>query len=252
MVVGSWKCLTSPGPAGPPDDAGLPTPLTDAVAVPWSSGFEDGFCGYEDAKGFCYAHQGAAYTSVLSPVHSGRRAAAFSLDLADAGSEADARCVREGSFPHDAYYGAWFYVPSVPQKTTNWNLIFFQGGSGDRDGWQKLWNVTLVSIGAGKLGLNVFDILNNQGRGPDNPREIPIGAWFHVVFRLVRSAGTDGEVTLYQGDEQHEDQPLVDVTGIRTDPSEFDQWYVGNLADAATPSDLTLYVDDVSISTTLH
>jgi hypothetical protein len=35
-----------------------------------------------------------------------------------------------------------------------------------------------------------------------------------------------------------------------TDPSNWGQWYVGNLATALAPSNSTIYVDDVTIGTT--
>jgi hypothetical protein len=218
------------------------SPVTEPIALPWTSGFEDAFCGYTEAKGFCYAHAGAAYSSVVSPVHSGKRAAAFSVhsEEVDGGMGTDTRCVREGTFPHDAYYGAWFYLPSLPQSTDNWNLVHFHGGNGN--GWNNLWDVTLVKNSNGGFGLTVY-----SGRGlslgPNSPPDVPIATWFHVVLRIVRAADTTGEVALYQ-----DEQLLLDVPGIATDPYQYDQWYVGNLAYSSTPPDLTLYVDDVSVS----
>ena len=212
--------------------------------IPWATGFEDGFCGYNDAKGWCYPDPGAAYTSVLSPAHSGGRAAAFSLDTTDAGGGAGTRCAREGTFPHDAYYGAWFYLPSLPQSTNNWNLIHFQGGNGGTTGWHNLWDVTLVRNDSGGFGLTVVTALDlGRQLNQSTPPDVPTASWFHVVLRFVRAADATGEVTLYQDDQQ-----LFDITGIATDPYPYDQWYVGNLVYAATPPELTVYVDDVSVS----
>jgi hypothetical protein len=238
LVVGTWTCTTSLGAAGPVD-GGVTYPITDPVEIPWASGFEDGFCGYNDAKGWCYAHTGARYASVLSPVHSGKRAASFSINTEDTGAGADTRCAREGTLPLDAYYGAWFYLSSLPQSIDNWNLMHFQGGNGGPT-WQGLWDVTLAPTAGGGFGL---EVVQGTPLGPDAPPAVPIATWFHVVFHFVRATDASGEVTLYQGDQQ-----LFDAKGIVTDPYPYDQWYVGNLANGTTEPDLTVYVDDVSVS----
>jgi hypothetical protein len=246
LVVGGWNCATSPGAAGPKDDGGVTQPVLDPIALPWNTGFENGFCGYAAVKGFCYKIGDAEPTSVASPVHSGHRAMAFAIAADDGGSGGQTRCVREGAFPHDAYYGAWFYLPSIPKSADNWNLVHFQGGNGDTR-WTKLFDVTLVSTGDGQYGLTLNQGEDDQLLGPAKPRAVRVASWFHVVLRFLRSPDANGEVTLYQDDL---DQPLVDVTGIVTDPYPYDQWYVGNLVHGAPPTDLTVYVDDVSVSTT--
>jgi len=42
-------------------------------------------------------------------------------------------------------------------------------------------------------------------------------------------------------------QLVLQRTSIATDDTTFAQWYVGNFADALTPADSTIYVDDVTI-----
>ncbi|HTQ03070.1 MAG TPA: hypothetical protein VMI54_04410 [Polyangiaceae bacterium] len=244
LVVGKWTCLTSVGAAGPVDDAGKKQPVTEPLAVPWSTGFEDAFCGYDDAKGWCYGDQGV-YTSVASPVHSGRRAAAFTVSRADGGGGVmQARCAREGTFPSDAYYGAWFYLPALPQSVGNWNLIHFQGENADESGWQGLWDVTLVKTSSGGFGLTLVEDFNGPALAQQHPPDIAPGAWFEVVVHWVRSSNATGEITLYE-----DDQTLVDLKGV-TDPFTYDQWYVGNLVNATTEAELTVDVDDVFIAAT--
>jgi hypothetical protein len=63
---------------------------------------------------------------------------------------------------------------------------------------------------------------------------------------LKRGDGMTGEVALYQDGQQ-----VFDVTDLPNDPSALSQWYVGNLADDLTPSASTVYVDDVTLSSTL-
>jgi len=75
---------------------------------------------------------------------------------------------------------------------------------------------------------------------------VPVGSWFHVQLFFKRAADMTGEVALYQDGEQ-----LFDVTDLVTDDASLGQWYVGNLATDLSPSTATLYVDDVTLSSSL-
>ncbi len=44
-------------------------------------------------------------------------------------------------------------------------------------------------------------------------------------------------------------QLLVEATGLQTDDTDWGQWFVGNIANALTPPDSTVYVDDITIGT---
>jgi hypothetical protein len=244
LGIGTWTCASTPNPAGPVD-AGVVLPLTDPVASPWSTGFEDGFCGYRAARGFCYTNSGASSEITTERSHSGQRSAKFSVVGTDGGDGLQARCVREGTLPQDAYYGAWYYVPAFAANTDDWNLIHFQ--TGDQSSLHKLWDVSLGSTNDGGLYLYLFDFLRGMTRIPAPIVKIPIGSWFHVEFHLFRAADTAGAFGLYQ-----DGAPLIEKSGISTDDGQIGQFYVGNLADALTPPESTVYVDDVSISASLQ
>jgi hypothetical protein len=229
LSVGTWTC-----------PAAAMVAETDPVGVPWSTGFEDQFCDYTQLAGFCYAEDNASYTTVTSPVHSGRFAAAFSVVAGDSNGH-QTRCVRQGVLPTAAYYGAWYFIPTSSTNTALWNLVHFQGGDPSA-GAHGLWDVSLVNGTTGDLELVVYDFLNGATRRPSRSVPVPIGAWFHIELYLVRATDATGEVALYQDDQQ-----LFDVKNVRTDDSSWAQWYVGNLATGLSPRDSTLYVDDVSI-----
>ena len=233
IVAGTWTC-----PPPPPDQAvGNPDKV---VHSPWTTGFETGFCDYERAGGFCYADPGASYTIVDAPVRGGRHAAAFSVTSDPSRDGVQARCVREGALPREASYGAWFYFSSLAANTGNWNLMHFQGGApGALHG---LWDVSLQNASDGSLSVYLLDFLNGSLRVPDSAPAVPIGSWVHLEFRLRRAADATGEVALYQNGAL-----LMQLTGLVTDDTDFGQWYVGSYADALTPPDATLYVDDVTL-----
>ena len=74
VVVGEWIC---PTPDGGTDFGEIRRNPGDPVRTGWSTSFEKDFCEYARWKGYCYADPGASYTTVSSPVHSGKAAVAF-------------------------------------------------------------------------------------------------------------------------------------------------------------------------------
>lgn len=211
------------------------------LPVPWKTSYEDGFCSYSLDAGFCYADPSSGYRLVTSPVRTGSFAAAFELGTDGTDDSHQARCVREGTLPNAAYYGAWYYIPSGYSDPDNWNLFHFQGGEpgGPLPG---TWDVSIRQGADGELALFVADYIANTSYNQDEPVALPTDRWFHLEFYLERAADETGEIALFQDGAE-----LVRAAGIVTDVNPFTQWYVGNLARDITPSRATLYVDDVSI-----
>jgi hypothetical protein len=252
--VGDAYALDGSGDAnvGPDDtgfaadaDATLDAGVLDSgglISVPWSTGFENGFGDWSqpDNQGYCYVAGAATYAIVTSPVHSGQYAAAFTVNPAVT-APSQTRCVRQGVLPQSAYYGAWYYVPTVEAVVGNWNLFHFQGADAPDAAFQGLWDISLANQQDGGVAASVFDFLNfKTSSGP----AIPIGRWFHLEARLVRSATGTGEFTVYI-----DGSTVLDLTGLETDPTSWGQWYIGNYATSLTPSPSTVYVDDVTIDT---
>lgn len=236
LVVGEYNC-----PISGTDGGGSPN-KTNPIFLPWSTGFENQLdCDYRAVAGFCYGYPPVVFRVVSSPVHTGQFAAEFSVVTGtDAGNSPQARCVREGVFPPQAYYGAWYYLPTSATNTGLWNLFHFQGG----DDLHGLWDVSLVNGTTGALNLRVFGFL---GKSPvaDATLPIPIGSWVHIEFYWKRAKDNSGEVALYQDGAR-----VAGLTNIVTDDtgSGQGQWYVGSLANALQPPEFTVYVDDVTIS----
>jgi hypothetical protein len=229
LVAGDYAC----------GDGGTPMPnLDEAIEVPWTTGFERGFCDYLHFSGFCY--QPDTFQIVSSPVHSGKHAGAFHI-VSDDPSKQQARCVRQGIFPKEVYFSAWYYIPVRASSTGNWNLFHYRGGvSTPTDG---LWDVSLADAANGDLNLFLRKGPRTLGIGETPP--VPIEAWFQIEVYFRRAADATGELTVFQDGQQ-----IVSLTGESTDMFEWGQWYVGNLADGLTPNESTVYVDDVSIRET--
>jgi hypothetical protein len=65
VVVGRWICSDRSA------STNAIQPMEGIVTIPWNTGFEDGFCDYERAGGYCYSDPEGSYAIVDSPVHSG-------------------------------------------------------------------------------------------------------------------------------------------------------------------------------------
>jgi hypothetical protein len=176
---------------------------------------------------------------VTEPVHSGSFAAAFSVNAT--GEAGQMRCVRAGILPSEAFYGAWYYVPSLATNNGLWNLFHFQGDNADHGG--HLWDISLVNNDGGDLRLGVFSYLIQSLPEQSNNPPIPIGSWFHIEMYWKRATDGTGEVIVYQ-----DGAIIFQLANVITDNSASTiQWYIGNLADKLVPSESTVYVDDVTI-----
>jgi hypothetical protein len=240
LRVGDLECSPSAGGAAVKNAKGV---FNDGpLPAPWQTSFDDGFCGYRYLAGFCYADSSSSFRLVTSPVHTGPFAAAFDIEGGDAMGARQTRCVREGVLPAEAYYGAWYFVPSGLSGAHDWNLIHFQGGEpGQRLGG--LWDVS-IDDRDGPLAAYVSDLRANERHDPAVARPIPLDRWFQLEFYLRSAADTTGAVALYQDGEE-----LVRVTSVVTNDTPFSQWYVGNYARSIAPGSLTstVYVDDVTV-----
>lgn len=224
--------------------AGSRATVDPDVVVPssWSSGFENGFCDYSGPGRYCYADEEGSYTLVNSPVHSGNSAAAFTITTYDDETGAQARCVLQGQLPEEAHYGAWYYIETAAENRDNWNLFHFEGGTTEAP--SKLWDVSLSSPDGSPPRVYVYDFLRGRAVQTTTP-VVPIGEWFHLEFHWRRATDDTGAVTVYQDDEV-----ALELTGLQTADSDVGTWYLGNLANALTPSMSTVYIDDVTIRTT--
>jgi hypothetical protein len=245
-VIASFSCPKSANSSlvNAADAAAGAGSVDNTFTLPWSSGFENGWCDYRDGNGF-FAESGTQNKEVVtSPVHSGTFAAAFTVDSV---GEGQMRAVRTGPMPMEAFYGAWYYVPALAKNTGLWNLIHFQGDNSENLG--HLWDISLLNNGNGDLRLEVFSYWITDGPDQSNHPPIPIGKWFHIEMFWKRASDETGEVVVYQ-----DGKSVFEMSNVKTDntssTSSVVKWYVGNLATDLEPIESTVYVDDVSIKTT--
>lgn len=235
VVMGARVCPQSPQDSGATED------FDASIEMPWSTGFEDGFCDYALPVGYCYPLSGGTYSLVTSPVHSGHYAAAFTSN-GDAGAVSQARCVEQGIFPTAAYYGAWYFIPvSAEVDAGNLNLWHFQGAPSGQS-IHYVWDVSLANQSDGGLQVFFLNSLADAATPASAVPAVPIGRWFHLEVYFKRAKDDGGVISIWQ-----DDQLAVHLTGLVTDDTDWGQWYVGNLAKGLSPPNLTVYVDDVTI-----
>jgi hypothetical protein len=242
VIIAERLCPQSPSasPDSSAPDAGPAFDPDGSVPMPWTTGFEDGFCNYTLPSGFCVATGSSSYTLVTSPVHSGQYAAAFTVPgTLDGGSQA--RCVEQGVFPDAAYYGAWYFIPKSELNIGVWNLFHFQGGVPGTT-LHGLWDVSLVNSADGGVHIAFFDFLNGTTPDVSAVPSIPIGRWFQLEVYFKRASDTKGQLTVLQ-----EGVVAVDLNALETDDTHWGQWFVGNFANALLPPNSTVYVDDITI-----
>jgi len=269
LVIATWSCpkkgessllgtagaagaAVLSGTAGAAGSGGATKSAWGPIEVPWSNGFESGFCEYSGDDGFCLERPDQM-AIVAEPVHSGSYAAAYTTSTS---TNTQSRCVRKGSFPPEPYYGAWYFIAYVPKNVWLWNLFHFQGGNTPGETFHDLWDVSLVKKDNGSYRLELYNfpdgwepiaaVVPNQSNAPS----VPIGKWFHIELYVKRAADSTGEFRLYQ-----DGALILQATGLPTDDAKYGQWFVGNIAEPSKGSqarvDSTVYVDDVSVATTL-
>lgn len=249
VVIASWSCPAATtesqkaGASGGASGVGGNGGAGDALEVPWSTGFENGFCDYQDAHGGSIQSVVTNKTIVTEPVRSGSFAAAFSVKMGQPDEDHQVRCIRQGTLPVAAYYGVWYYIPALTKTRKLWNLIHFGGDNPANN--HHLWDVSLINNDNGDLQLVVFSYLTAMPDQSSNP-PIPIGSWFHIEIYLKRATDKTGTVIVYQ-----DNTVIFRQTNIVTDNSSgWGQWFVGNLATDVDADESTVYVDDVTISET--
>lgn len=255
MVMATWSCPQNGktsfyGTASESMASAAGAGGAGAIAVPfelpWNAGFENDFCEWEGSGAFCMTPGHPIKRVVMDPVHSGDFAAEYTVDSAKANKSFQSRCVRRGMFPAAAFYGAWYFIPKLPNQFRLWNLFHFQGGDAQDQNYHDLWDVSIVKRDDGSLRLAFYDFGRSTLPDQSNAPSIPIGAWFHIQLYVKRAADDTGEFVLFQ-----DEISILQLSGVVTDDTMLGQWYVGNYAEEMDPVQSTVYVDDVSISANL-
>ncbi len=185
----------------------------------------------------------------------GKYAARLTIQTATDGSQANAGLSRTGFLPTEAYYSAWYYLPSAANISTFWVIFKFRMRSvaDDASTAAELFDLNLANTSSGGMTLRLYD--HRSGDIPLDVAEpaVPVGTWFQVeaYYRNPGGGATDGGALNNGGQLTFwlDGQEIVDVTGPMA-PTSWVAWDVVSVAVTLNPSTAVLYVDDCAISRT--
>jgi hypothetical protein len=156
-----------------------------------------------------------------------------------------ARLWRESTFPEEAYYSAWFYLPQAYQTTADWTILQFRAPeSQDPSVISLLLDIDLRSLPGGDLILSVFDHRAAYLRSPtpDVEMPVPIAQWFQIEVFFRNVADDSGRFTVWLDGQLNYD--IQRPTGL----SSTVYFSPCSSTEDLSPVDSQIYVDDAAVS----
>lgn len=251
--------LTQLAPASPDLGDPIPTPLPSATPGPietpdnphviWSADMETGDLSqwYLPASaggpgpGGGPIDKGSGRQTVTDKfAHNGKYSAELTIDSVPGQSQA-VRLFRWGDNPQAAYYTAWFLFPKNYHPAQWWNILQFLDPSGNPNG--TTWMVNVANRPNGDMSFELYD--SQQGKNyTQSTSTIPVGRWTKLEVFYRRSNSGGGRITLW-----HDGLLLFDLDHVQTALGNEVQVSVDNYGLEVAPGPVTIYVDDVTIST---
>jgi hypothetical protein len=172
---------------------------------------------------------------------------AYSVKLTNAatGSSDAARLWREASYPADAYYSAWYYLPQSYVAPATWTIMQFRAPNPqDPSAVNDLLDLDIRSLPGGELILSVFDHRPPYLRSPTPPAALPlpIGRWLHVEAFFRNVSGDDGRFIVWM--DGHLNYDIQRPFGV----SSTVYWSPCSSSHDLSPAAASIYVDDAAIS----
>lgn len=220
--------------------------------VVWSADFETGdISQWSPGGGFIKQGSSGKVDIITSPVHSGKYAAALSINTSEPSSTGNqaAYLFRWQDLPgKEYYYSAWYYIPSNINPGSWWNI--FQWKSMHSSGNDPMIVLDAINYSSGQTGLVMYWRADNETLRKrwtqENLKPIPRDTWFQIEGYYKQSTLQDGHVTVWQDGVK-----IFDVKNLQTALSEDTvHWSINNYTSNITPPNTTIYVDDAVISKT--
>jgi hypothetical protein len=219
------------------------------AGILWQATFEPGDLSEWIADG-----GGGVYTDGRAPqpvatqeqVHRGRYAGLVVFSPA-ASVTAFSYLYREQPIPAQAYYGAWVFIPASLQVRSFLSLLHFgyHPAAGDPN-TTAIWDFDLQPDASGSLIPHLYQTGAASPVAPRPAVPVPPATWVHFELLFEKAADATGRIVAWQDGVQ-----IMDVANVVTAPTDWIQWDVGGGAlDVITPTPVSIYVDDVTISST--
>jgi len=252
VVLSGCATLAAPG-----CDSHVPlgTLGPDVQNVLWYATFEPGNVSEwtgDGNGGVNHENDVAAPVAVTEQAHSGAFSGKPTIGptTGSFGMPAASYLYRNGPSPVDAYYGAWFYIPSTVTVRSWLSLMHFRS-SPTGDGLNPTpywdlnlypnWDATLLPVGA--LTTHFYNYLTGTNAEQLVVPMVPTDRWVHFEILIHKATDTTGHVSVWEDDVM-----IIDVTGVATVLSPWMQWEVGGASTDLAPATSSIYVDDATIS----
>ncbi len=153
---------------------------------------------------------------------------------------------REQPSPPEAYYGAWFFIPTTVQIGSWLSLHHFgyhpTAGSADT---MPVWDFHVYPTTTGSLAARLYESSTIRDVEQASPVPVSVGDWVHFEIFYRKAADATGHITAWQDGVQ-----ILDVANAITAPTDWVQWDAGGGSNDIAPSPATVYLDDATISLT--
>ncbi len=219
------------------------------ASVLWRGTFEPGNLSEwtSDGEGDVYTQNVALAdkpSATLTMAHNGHYGGLFTISPT-ASMQSTSYLFRNQPSPPQAYYSAWFYVPSTIAVGAWLSLTHFSGSqTGDGKNLSAIWDVNLYPLPGGGLAAQLYDYINPFNLRQAVPVPFPLDTWTRLEVYLSKATGMTGEVTVWQDGVQ-----ILRRSNVVTVSNDWVQWDAGGAADGTTlPSPAYLYMDDAAIS----
>jgi hypothetical protein len=155
---------------------------------------------------------------------------------------------REETFPTEAYYSVWYYVPQLYQTVTSWAILKFRYRESTDAGTDlsELIDLRLESQPSGDMTLVLYDHRQQylQSPLPDPPPAVPVGQWFQIEAFYRNVDDPTGRLTIWLDGNLVYDvtRPMSRQPAVYFTPC--------SLVNDLAPPRASIYVDDVAVSWT--
>jgi hypothetical protein len=217
----------------------------------WISTFEGGNLGaWSDPGGGGPRSDPApnALEASTEEAHRGSYSAKLTIVPTIPDVQAAASLMRRSGLPVEAYYSAWYYVPSAVTVGKFWTIFKLRQRTvaDDASTEGELYDGNIRSQPNGELTFLVYDHrISGQIPQQTTAPAVPVGEWFQVEAFYRNAQDDTGRATFWL------DGALVgDVTGMPMAPTPWVEWDAVNVGADLTPTPVTLYIDDAAISLT--
>lgn len=213
----------------------------------WKATFEPGNLSEwtGDGRGGTYLENDASGAAQVTTAvaHRGTNAAMVGI-MPTASMPSISYLYRSQPSPAQAYYSAWFYVPSTISVGSYLSLVHFRNSrTGDGANLYAVWDVNLTPLPGGAVAAQLYDYTKQFDLQQMVTIPFPYDRWVQLEVFFSKATDLTGRVAVWQ-----DGTLILDRSNVATVSTDWLQWDVGGASDNLLPSPSVVYVDDAAIS----